>query len=251
MACTIVSTPATGAADWTGWITQQGLTDRGFMRVSLTNFSASAASNVATGSVMELAGSIYSFTDTTISLAAGTPSAAQAVYYTIIPAAGGTTCTVVMEGTAPTWVDSKQGYYASAASLTRYIGGTYLNSLTSFYSKWLYEGQNESRLKTKVLRIGEWNMDATTSIVVDHGIADYTKIRLVQVLIRPDVTVEMTDLTGTQSSTIDQHRGGRFRVQATNIFLLRTIGGEFDGVNYDGTASTVASRGWITLEYEA
>ncbi len=138
MACTIVSTPATGAADWTGWITQQGLTDRGFMRLSLTNFSASAASSIATGSIMELAGSIYSFTETAISLAAGTPSASTAVYFTVIPAAGGTTCTVIMEGTAPTFVDAKQGWYASAASLTRYIGGCYIGTAGVYYRKWLY-----------------------------------------------------------------------------------------------------------------
>ena len=44
MSCTIVSTPAVGAASWTGWITQQGLTDRGFMRVSLTEFATTTAS---------------------------------------------------------------------------------------------------------------------------------------------------------------------------------------------------------------
>ncbi|KKL88474.1 hypothetical protein LCGC14_1924310, partial [marine sediment metagenome] len=69
------------------------------------------------------------------------PSAAQAVYYTVIPSAGGTTVTVVMEGTAPTWIDSKQGYYASAASTTRYIGGNYINSGGTYEGKWLYQGQ--------------------------------------------------------------------------------------------------------------
>ena len=139
MACTIVSTPATGAADWTGWITQQGLTDRGFMRVSLTNFATTAASLIGTGSVFELAGSIYNnTTGTSIALAAGTASANVAVYYVAIPSAGGTTCTFTMDSVAPTWVDAKQGFYASAASTSRYLGGTYLVSITSFSSKWLY-----------------------------------------------------------------------------------------------------------------
>ncbi len=138
MACTIVSTPATGAADWTGWITQQGLTDRGFMQVSLTNFATTVASLIGTGSVFELAGSIYSCTETAISLAAGTASADVAVYYVAIPSAGGTTCTFTMDSVAPTWVDAKQGYYASAASTSRYLGGNYIGTAGVYYRKWLY-----------------------------------------------------------------------------------------------------------------
>ena len=168
MACTIVSTPATGAADWTGWITQQGLTDRGFMQVSLTNFAASAASSVAAGSIMELAGSIYSFTETAISLATGTPSANTAVYYTVIPAAGGTTCTVVMDDTAPTWVDGKQGYYASAASTTRYMGGAYLASITSFSGKWLYEGQAANISRVRVTKNDAQAINNMTNTIIQY-----------------------------------------------------------------------------------
>ena len=175
MACTIVSTPATGAADWTGWITQQGLTDRGFMRASLTNFAASAASSVAAGSVMELAGSIYSFTETAISLAAGTASAAVAVYYTVIPAVGGTTCTVVMDDTAPTWVDGKQGWYASAASLTRYIGGTYLASITSFSGKWLYS-RDTAPSRMRVTKNNAQTISHNTTTIIQYDDEDFDNL---------------------------------------------------------------------------
>ncbi len=147
MAATIVSTPATGSSDWTGWITQQGLTDRGFMQVSLTNFATTAASLIGTGSIFELAGSIYSCTETAISLAAGTISAAVAVYYVAIPSAGGTTCTFTMDSVAPTWVDAKQGYYASAASTSRYLGGTYIGTAATYYDKWLYDKPKQSNVK--------------------------------------------------------------------------------------------------------
>ena len=139
MACTIVTTPSVGASDWTSWITQQGLTDRGFMRVSLTNFAGTVASAIGTGSVFECAGSIYSCTETAISLATGTASASVAVYIMAIPAAAGTTCTFELNSVAPTWIDSKQGFYASAASVTRAIGGMYIGTVATYYDKWLYD----------------------------------------------------------------------------------------------------------------
>ena len=142
MAGTILQTPALGSADWSTWITQQERTDRGFMRVSLTNFSATTASTIATGSVLECAGSIFQFTDTIIALASGTASANVAVYYVVIPSAGGTTCTIEMNSTAPVWVDAKQGFYASAASVSRAIGGCYIGTALVYYNKWLYEGDH-------------------------------------------------------------------------------------------------------------
>ncbi len=172
MACTIVSTPATGAADWTGWITQQGLTDRGFMQVSLTNFAASAASSIAAGSIMELAGSIYSCTETAISLAAGTISAAVAVYYVAIPSAGGTTCTFTMDSVAPTWVDAKQGYYASAASTSRYLGGTYIGTAATYYNKWIYQNRYAEKpaLRNRGIKIDNiLRSTSGISIIADVG----------------------------------------------------------------------------------
>ena len=140
MAGTIISTPAIGSASWVDFITQQGKTDKGFLRVSLTNPATTAASSIGTGGIMELAGSIYQFTETSISLATGTASASVAFYFTVIPSAGGTTCTVVMDDTIPTWVDSKQGYYASAASLTRFIGGARVGTAGVYYDKYIWQG---------------------------------------------------------------------------------------------------------------
>ena len=179
MAGTIISTPAVGASSWVDFITQQGKTDKGFLRVSLTNDATTAASSIGTGSVMELAGSIYQFTETAITLAAGTPSAAQAIYYTVIPSAGGTTVTVVMEGTAPTWIDSKQGYYASAASLTRYIGGCDIATAGTYNAKWLYEGG--PRAQRMLPKIG--NSNRTTG-----GTQEITGIGF-----RPSVIMLLTD----------------------------------------------------------
>ena len=167
------------------------------MRVSLTNFSGTAASAIATGSVLECAGSIYSFSETAISLATGTASASVAVYFNVIPAAGGTTCTVTMNSTVPVWVDAKQGFYASAASLSRVIGGCYIGTALTYFNKYLYTGENlvyclqtgETRpLLKKKLDIGEWNMDDDATKTVTHGLGSPTVLgaRNIYSIIIPD-----------------------------------------------------------------
>ena len=260
MACTIVSTPATGAADWTGWITQQGLTDRGFMRVSLTEFATTAASLIGTGSVFELTGSIYSCSDAVaISLATGTASADVAVYYVAIPSAGGTTCTFTMDDTAPTWVDAKQGFYASAASVSRYLGGAYIGTAATYYTKFIYapdmlsgyllpHGKTRPLLK-KVLEIGEWNMQADNTADATHGVI-HAQIRYAYALIRNDEDTKRSPIwqnldTGGSGGTLS------IRSATSDIQLSRTAGGVYDNVAYNATAGTVANRGWIIIEYEA
>ncbi len=260
MACTIVSTPATGAADWTGWITQQGLTDRGFMRVSLTEFATTAASLIGTGSVFELAGSIYSCTETAISLAAGTASAAVAVYYVAIPSAGGTTCTFTMDSVAPTWIDAKQGFYASAASTSRYLGGSYINAAGGYDNKFLYTPQilndliynDETRpILKKRLDIGEWNMDATNDVNINHGLGNFKNIKSINGVIRDDSDVNYNPFyAGRTESTPDTQVWIRL-IDESTVKIYRKTGGAFDSVPYNGTASTVANRGFIFIEYEA
>ncbi len=253
MACTIVSIPATGAADWTGWITQQGLTDRGFMQVSLTNFATTAASLIGTGSIFELAGSIYSCTETAISLAAGTISAAVAVYYVAIPSAGGTTCTFTMDSVTPTWVDAKQGYYASAASTSRYLGGSYIGTAATYYNKFIYTPDmifgyllphSETRpILTKVFDLGDWNMDTDANNSISHGLATHNQIRNVQVLIRDDADTTNYDFT----YDVGAGAAGYILVQPGVISLVRVGGGTFDASAFSITSY---NRGWVTIGYE-
>jgi len=259
MAGTIISTPATGAASWVDFITQQGATDTGYMRVSLTNFSGTVASAIATGSVLECAGSIYTFTETAISLASGTPSADVAVYYTVIPSAGGTTVSVVMDDTTPVWVDAKQGFYLSAASLTRVIGGAYIGTAATYYTKFIYTPQsvneclstNRTRpfLKT-VSNIGEWNMDATISVDVSiPGNIHPSRIRDVIAIVKKDDNVYHYDLLTNNGTLV----GGFLAIVPGSacVRLFRVTNGFFDDVDYNATASTMANRGWVMMEWEA
>jgi len=144
MACTIITTPAVGAEDWTNFLTQVEKQRKGYMAVSLTAYDTTSASTIASGSVFELDGSFYTCTDTAITLAAGAASANVAVYYTAVPIAGGTSCVFYMDDTAPIWVDDKQGWYGSAASLTRYLGGCYIGTAGVYYRKWIYQDADRS-----------------------------------------------------------------------------------------------------------
>ncbi len=259
MSCTIISTPATGSQDWTDWIIQQGLTDRGFSRISLTNFAGTAASSIGTGAVFELAGSIYNnTTETAISLATGTASADVAVYIMAIPAAGGTTCTFQIDSTAPTWVDAKQGFYASAASTTRAVGGMYIGTAATYYHKYLYtpemlsgyllpSGETRPILK-RIYDMGEWNMDATTTLTIVHGLPSIVNIRSLQATIRNDtgMLIQTSTFAGLATGDVDI----QVACNTNTLNIVRLTGGFFDSTGYNATASTVANRGWFLLEID-
>ena len=259
MACTIVSTPATGAADWTGWITQQGLTDRGFMRVSLTEFATTAASLIGTGSVFELAGSIYSCSDAVaISLATGTASAAVAVYYVAIPSTGGTTCTFTMDSVAPTWVDTKQGYYASAASTSRYLGGNYIGTAATYYDKWLYQDRfsEKPRLQNTGIKIGTGSR-STAGNETFTGIGFEPSVILFFAC--DDTTTEEAKCWGISDSI--SHALLYFGVNATFqtivsdriLYVIRTAGNDIAAtvatMNGDGFTLTWTTTGTIACKY--
>ncbi len=247
MAGTILGNIATGVSDWTSWISATELQRKGFLAMSLTNPSGTAASSIGTGSVMELAGSLYQFTETAISLAAGTPSANIGVYYTVIPSAGGTTVTVVMEGTAPTWIDSKQGYYASAGSLIRYIGGCDIKTAGTYINKFLFI---PGRIQKKVLEIGEWDMGTAATLSVTHYLVGLN-IKHVTALIFEDTETNLFKFVGQHGLIAGTAGvGGGIQIAPTVISLKRMAGGYFETNAFDGTASTVANRGYVFIEYE-
>ena len=106
-------------------------------------------------------------------------------------------------------------------------------------------------LKTKVIEIGDWNMATTVSVDVNHGISDYTKIRIVDVVVRGDSgsgiyyrKLDRSD-TGVTPGTIQGWVG---HIQPSTITLSRLTGGIFTNSAFDATSY---NRGWITVTYEA
>ena len=99
-------------------------------------------------------------------------------------------------------------------------------------------------LATTIVNIGDWDMDATDSISVAHGIADFTKIRDISVIIRNDGgtpyhKLDQSFFGGTQDGSVVQF-------DATNVSLYRTASGTFDSADFD---STSFKRGYITIQH--
>ena len=94
----------------------------------------------------------------------------------------------------------------------------------------------------KVIDIGDWNMDTTSSVSVAHGLTA-SKIRNISAMIRPD------DLAGLYSLTTDYNMidaSGTIGQFGDNIVLKRASSSFFDGTGFD---STSFNRGWITIWY--
>lgn len=100
-------------------------------------------------------------------------------------------------------------------------------------------------LTTVIVDIGDWNMDASGSVSVAHGIADYSKIRTVDVMIIPDAATTLIPLV-IGSSPAGATAGYIGQITSTNIILFRVAGASFDSVDYD---STSFNRGYITIQY--
>lgn len=99
-------------------------------------------------------------------------------------------------------------------------------------------------LNTKIVNIGDWNMDSTNSVSVAHGIADHTKARSLIVTIRNDTDADYYDFSSADN---DSGSTNSFvRIDSTNVDISRMASGIFDTVAFD---STGYNRGWIVIQY--
>jgi len=103
-------------------------------------------------------------------------------------------------------------------------------------------GASGTFLKTKVINIGDWDMDTTQNITVAHGLTS-ANIRRVTVIIRND--------DGSTTASLPFYLGGSTSTEgvswtSTLISLSRATSGTFDGTNFDATSY---NRGWIVIDY--
>lgn len=104
-------------------------------------------------------------------------------------------------------------------------------------------GVTNVKLNTKVIDIGDWDMDIFTSKTFAHGLT-LSKIRSVTAMVRTDADADYYDINyGHTTGTSGQ---GGVTVDATNVQLLRFANGFFDTVSFD---STSFNRGWVTIQY--
>jgi len=280
MAGARVTVPSVGATDWTEFITVVERMRRGFMSLMLTNLYATTEPQIAAGSVVEIDSTLYQFlVNESITGWAGIGDASMAF---IKLTAAGASVTASWEDTNGTWSDAKQGYYDGS---DRFIGGCYRTNVTTWTDKWIWlkrrfifgggfyvgtdnptttQGLHSSGgirtdeaapyLKTKVMEIGDWNMDASGTKTLTHGL-DPSKIRYLTAIIYGDVGTIYEN--GGVPINWSYHSGGVAKIAgnigikpATNtlIEMERTTGETFDGPFFDATSF---NRGWVIITYEA
>jgi hypothetical protein len=104
-------------------------------------------------------------------------------------------------------------------------------------------------LKIKVIDIGDWDMDATGSINVAHGLgASFSNIRSVSVMIRNDSGSQIYPFNAGVNLTDTTPQGTIAQISNPNINLARLGTGIFNSTDFDATSY---NRGWITITYIA
>ena len=229
---------------------------RGYLQLSLTNFDNLLEPEIAAGSRAEVADSLFYAAGNEAILNWAGIAVSNDVYIKLVPA-GATpdTCTAEFTTTAPTWSDTKQGFYGVGASANhRYIGGLYKDAAGAYTEKWLYTPENvhemlrrsaDRPMLQKILAIGAWDMVANAGVVVLHGLLD-AKIRHVDVLIYNDTGWGFPighDTAGAGAAGNWQLDNAMHR-----FTLVRHAGGMFDGVSFN---DAVMNRGYVFIDYEA
>lgn len=133
-----------------------------------------------------------------------------------------------------TWQKNRATISASSGSLA-YATAKRLSTMID-YNK----GYN-----TKIIEIGDWDMDATASVTVAHGLT-YANIIDVTATIRADSPgidykgsiVHIDNSTGLGSGFVS--------AGTTLVTLTRVTGGFFDSTNFNQTSF---NRGWIFIKY--
>jgi hypothetical protein len=122
-------------------------TFKGQHQVSLTNYNTTAESQVAAGSGIEIGGALYKF-DSNESIT-GTPSDGT-VYIMAVPSGDSVTCAYT--NTAPTWSDSKQGWYGTVGTANnRYLEFVLLLDSTLWKIKENLHDSSKSRRREHLL----------------------------------------------------------------------------------------------------
>lgn len=108
-----------------------------------------------------------------------------------------------------------------------------------------------AKLRTKVIPIGDWDMDTDLTVSVAHGLTA-EQIRTIYVQIRPDTSsgksYKSLLFVETASSIDYTQTAGSIAHSNTDVILSRREGGEFDDTAYNATSF---NRGWVTITYEA
>jgi cytoskeletal protein CcmA (bactofilin family) len=108
-------------------------------------------------------------------------------------------------------------------------------------------GSSGTALKCKIVNIGDWNMDTTSSVTVAHGLgASWSNIRHVGLVLRNDANDTIypsSNVTGASNPAVYV-----VECDSTNVQINRATSGFFDTTDFN---STSYNRGWLVIWYEA
>lgn len=220
-------------------------TNIGKAEITISEFDSTAAPVVKVGSKFEVNGALFK-----VLTADETPSgysgiAISTTFYIMYDVSGGE---FVFTSVAPSWNDALQGWYETGET-DRYFFSMFKDSGGTLYGNKIKISNNgDISLRTTILEIGDWNMDADTYSDVAHGLADFKKIRTVTIHILNDADDEIVNLmtSGIDIVTRQDPLGGIYEINSTNVRLGRIINGDFDNTNFNATSF---NRGWVTIEY--
>ena len=225
----------------------------GYQAISLTNFTTSAQSLIAAGSRLEMGGSFFYFSGNETPQASTWTAitTSTTAYITLTPSgtAGSQILTAKYAQAAPVFSTSKQGWYTTAASIVRHIGGVYKNSPTSYQQAFLLPAkQAQSTVnvrETQVVNIGVWDMVATASTIVATGIDPAKVLAYQTTLVNDGDETRYTLPIGRPYATA----GGCYMQawsseldQDGNVILWRLNDGAFTTSSFNDGA---INRGWI------
>lgn len=104
-------------------------------------------------------------------------------------------------------------------------------------------------IKTKVIDIGDWDMDTVNKVNVSLGLS-IDNVRSVDCIIRDDSDIIRTKLNRPLDWTNPTPQGGitEGTVGGTTVALVRLTGGFYDNVNFNATSY---NRGWVIITFIA
>jgi hypothetical protein len=114
---------------------------KGYYGLSLSGMTTTSAPTIISGSVIEVAGSLFQFTsDESINSSSWTAISTGSNAYIYVESDGATAATLTAYYTdeTPTWREDYNGYYNSSGGASRYIGGLFKAGTNVYGEKYLY-----------------------------------------------------------------------------------------------------------------
>lgn len=221
--------------------------------VTDSNGFLTTSSTTATqiGYLSNLTGDVQTALDSKISSASGAISTVTSTDLTASRALiSNPSGKIAVSGVTSTELSVLDGITATTAELNTLDGITATTAELNYSSGLVGNIQDQldaiSGLNTTIVNIGDWNMQGGGFVSVAHGVADYTKIRSVSVMIINDSATELRPLVTVNYLTGASNGGSINAINSTTINLSAIVGGIYDDAAYNATSF---NRGYLTITY--